>query len=146
MKRYYLELPHDAHTSHVTLKFAQPSKVRLREGKFASLGGPPEEQEKLTVVNALFERFKISRIEGNTLNSEEEVEHEKEEMERLTGKEFTDLNLLYTAYVEHLSDEDKLDFINGLNALEMVEAASFLIQASLKSGPLIRVLELLPTT
>lgn len=141
-KWYFLEWPHNATSTYIYLRFAHGSKVRLREGKLVSLGGPPEEQEKLREVNAFLERFEISKIERDTLLSEEEVERDKKEMEKLTGKESHDRNLSFKVIAEHLSDEDKLDVVNGLNALDIIERASLGAHAvecsdKLSLGPLI---------
>ncbi|MCP4710305.1 MAG: hypothetical protein GY869_16915, partial [Planctomycetes bacterium] len=107
----------DVRADLIELKFVENSAVRLRQGSFISL-----DRTDLSTLNTFLADYSAVEI-GSMFDgvSEEKLTQDKLTGQAKSGLELADLNLWYVC---HVADESQSqDFVDGLNALDVVEIA-----------------------
>ena len=100
----------------ITVKFIENSRVRLRNSELISESG-----YSLDKFQRIVSSFKILSIERLFSRPEIELEKEKLRGQERSGKELADLNNYYRLILS--KKENSSEFINSLNALDIIEIA-----------------------
>ena len=117
-KPTHTQLSSGVYRDRFTIKFAEGSGIRLRDGKLVSLTGTD-----LTKLNTVLRQYAI-RIERTVSQPEEKVEKDKARIEAKSGDCLADMNLYYRILISSEQDIKDIErFIDQLNALPIVEIA-----------------------
>jgi serine protease len=103
----------------IHLKFRQDTRVRLRDGRFVSLG----DDDLSALEDVLDDHPGLTPSRLFDKRSEEELEAEKQRVERLSGREQGDKNLYFRLSFPAKPLDEVGALIDALNALEVVELA-----------------------
>ncbi len=101
----------------IELKFVEGSGIRLRDGTLVTL--TRTDISTVTQFLASYPTIEINRMFYMT--SEDQLTQDKIRGEARSGKELADLNLWYECHLP--ADVDPQTFVDGLNALDLVEIA-----------------------
>ena len=103
----------------IHVKFRQDTRVRVREGNFVSVG--EDDLSALAEVLVRYPEVVPSRLFD--ARSEEELDAEKQRVERISGREQGDKNLYFRLSFPEKPLDKVGQLIDALNALELVELA-----------------------
>jgi hypothetical protein len=98
------------------VKFRQGTVIRLRDGRFVSLGG-----DDVSALQAVLDRYPGTSIDRVFTRSEADLEQDRVRIEARSGRPQPDLNLYYRLLLPPQSDA--LAVLGELRALPIVETA-----------------------
>lgn len=102
------------------IMFRQDSKVRVRDGVLITLSNSKHEGELLEEIEKVFQEFEIVNIVGVDRETEAKNDAKQKENELKTRRRGYDKNSRCLVYVQHLSEEEKVSFVNSLLKLRIV--------------------------
>ena len=102
----------------IYVKFIEGSKIRLRYGALVSLAN-----DDLSRFYRALESAKIISLERLMSVSEEELDNQKREGERMSGQELADMNLFYKVRPDTENKTEVEQLIDSLNGVPIVELA-----------------------
>jgi uncharacterized repeat protein (TIGR01451 family) len=104
----------------IHVKFRQDTRVRVRDGNFVSFG-----EDDLSALEGLLATYYPEVVPARLFDarSEEELDAEKQRVERISRREQGDKNLYFRLSFPAKPLDDVGQLIDALNALELVELA-----------------------
>ncbi len=130
---------HNVHPDLIVLKFQEGTHIRMKAGRLdfdeASVGQDDEQRlgrvnlkrdtihRELSELNREFGQNARLRVERLFTRPENDLDKEKQEGEQAIEEELADLNLYYYVRIKNASLEESTQFIDRLNALDIVEIA-----------------------